>query len=154
MKTLLGLTTFNGKIYYDNIDLRKLNLDALYQNISYVQQKNYLLNAKLFENITLETDFNKINLKKLKRVVKSVDLNKPMKNSVKNFSGGEAQRIAIARALYFNRKIQIYDEATNAIDKFRQNKIIKEIKKQNDKLIFIVSHDPDVLKECNKIINL
>lgn len=154
VKTLLGLTTFNGKIYYDNIDLRKLNLDTLYHNISYVQQKNYLLNAKLFENITLETDFNKINLKKLKRVVESVDLNKPMKKSVKNFSGGEAQRIAIARALYFNRKIQIYDEATNAIDKFRQNKIIKEIKKQNDKLIFIVSHDPDVLKECNKIINL
>ena len=67
-------------------------------------------------------------------------------------SGGEKQRIGIARALYSDKKILILDEATNALDKETENLILTFLKNQNEyKIIIIISHEKNTLKYCNRL---
>ena len=69
-------------------------------------------------------------------------------------SGGERQRIALARAFYSNKKIIILDEATNALDKKIENKIFNYLKKEKDKIIIVISHDLSLQKHCNQVIKI
>ena len=69
-------------------------------------------------------------------------------------SGGERQRIALARAFYSNKKIIILDEATNALDKKIENKIFNYLKKERDKIIIVISHDLSLQKHCNQVIKI
>jgi len=69
----------------------------------------------------------------------------------KNISGGQRQKIGIARALYNNPQILILDEFTNALDKPAQLKIIENLKNiSNIKLVILVSHDQSVFEICNR----
>ena len=68
-----------------------------------------------------------------------------------NFSGGEIQRIGIARALLKNPEVLIFDEATSALDTFTENEILKDINSLKNKTIIIISHRMNTLKYCNKI---
>ena len=71
------------------------------------------------------------------------------------FSGGERQRVGIARSLYKNASILIFDEATNALDTQTENEIIKTLISLKDKLsIIIISHHHSTLKFCDKIYYL
>ena len=71
------------------------------------------------------------------------------------FSGGERQRVGIARALYNNSSLLIFDEATNALDTQTENEIIKTLLGLKNKLsIIIVSHHLSSLKICDKIYYL
>ena len=72
-----------------------------------------------------------------------------------NLSGGQSQRIAIARALYKESKLLILDEATSALDNETERKIIDGIYKKNKDLTIIsIAHRKEALKYCNKIIEL
>ena len=67
-------------------------------------------------------------------------------------SGGQKQRLALARSLYKNSRILLLDEFTNALDQKTEKKIIKTILKlRSNRLIFIVSHNLDILKKCDYI---
>ena len=65
-------------------------------------------------------------------------------------SGGQIQRIGLARALYKSPQILVMDEATNSIDRESSKKIISKFKNLNNVTRIIVSHDLEVLKECEK----
>jgi ABC-type bacteriocin/lantibiotic exporter with double-glycine peptidase domain len=68
-------------------------------------------------------------------------------------SGGQAQRLAIARALYQNKDLLIFDEATNALDEKTEREIIENIVNlKNFKTIIIISHNRKVLDICDKVI--
>ena len=70
-------------------------------------------------------------------------------------SGGERQRIAIARSLYINPEIIIFDEATSGLDLETENRVIDSIEKlPKDKTIIMVSHRSSTLKKCNKIYEI
>ena len=72
-----------------------------------------------------------------------------------NLSGGQAQRIGIARALYNDPEILCFDEATSALDHNTENKILDTIDQLKEKkTIIIISHKQNTLKFCNKIIEL
>ena len=67
-------------------------------------------------------------------------LNYQIKEKGTNFSGGEIQRIGIARALIINPDILIFDEATSALDTFTENEILKDINLLKNKTIIMISH--------------
>lgn len=67
-------------------------------------------------------------------------------------SGGQAQRLGIARTLFQNRSVLIFDESTSALDEQTEKIVITNIQKYNkDKTLLISSHRPEILKFCNKI---
>ena len=80
-------------------------------------------------------------------------LNEKISEEGLNISGGEVQRIGIARALVNNPEIIILDEATNALDTFTEAKILKEINSLRKTVIF-VSHRITALRYCDKIYRI
>ena len=68
------------------------------------------------------------------------------------FSGGQKQRLALARALYKDPKILIMDEPTSALDKNAENIFIESLKKiSGSKIIIIISHKENILNSCDKV---
>ena len=71
------------------------------------------------------------------------------------FSGGEKQRMALARAIYHDHTILVMDEFTSALDQTTENKILSNLSDfLKEKTCIIVSHRSNTIKECNKILNL
>ena len=82
------------------------------------------------------------------------DLNFPLTDKIR-LSGGEKQRIGLARALYTKPEILILDEATNALDYKTENEVFKSIKKLRKKItIIIISHKISLLGNCDNIFYL
>ena len=72
----------------------------------------------------------------------------------KNFSGGQCQRLGIARALYKNAKIIVLDEATSSLDEITETKILEKLFEIKDCTIITVSHRKNSIKDCNKIYEI
>ena len=91
----------------------------------------------------------------LRDLVASGKANEQLSDFGKNISGGQLQRIGIARALYFDKEIMIFDESTSSLDLETESKIIKNIKNSDfGKTIIIVSHRIENLKYCEKIYEI
>ena len=105
-------------------------------------------------NTQIEESIDKANLRKFINQFPD-DLNSEIGEKNNKISGGQAQRIAIARALAKSPKILILDEATNALDISTENEILKGISDLRSKLtIIMISHDENSLKICDEIIDL
>jgi ABC-type multidrug transport system fused ATPase/permease subunit len=155
-----------GSILIDNtIELHKVKKSWI-EKISYVQQNIFLVNSSIKQNITFEEDKN-IDLNRYNKVLEMMNLeiifhNLPKKldtivgNEGLNLSGGQKQLISIARALYKDSEIIIFDEANSALDKECTEvleKIIFELK--GKKTIIFVTHDMLLLKNSfDKIYKL
>ena len=148
----------SGNILIDEININDLsNYD---QFLSYSNQNIFLTNQTLKENIILgDKNFKK---SKYQQIIKVSGLEKITKNNgdqvvvsegQNNFSGGQLQRIGLARTLYQDRDIVILDEFTSSIDSLVKKKILKNLFKK-DKTYIIVSHDPEVINCCNRVIDL
>ncbi len=152
-----------GKIYYEDKDIAKINLDK-YRNsdIGIVfQSYNLLPYLKASENIILSMDINHYKGNKKKRaeeLLESVGLTKEHGNrKVLRLSGGEQQRVAIARSLSYNPKIIIADEPTGNLDKETESEILEIFEKlahEEDKCVIIVTHSDNVSKRCDKVYDL
>lgn len=159
--TLLSLITglekcTEGKVLYDGKDLKKMNLDK-YRNTDIgivFQSYNLLPSLTAIENIILSMDVSKVKIKNKKQkaleLMKSVGLSEEhSKRKILKLSGGEQQRIAIARSLSYNPKIIIADEPTGNLDKDTENDILnifEHLAKEENKCIIIVTHSQNV---CN-----
>ena len=138
------------------------NLSGWQKIIGYIPQNIIILNDTFRNNILFGHSINnrpndKFILNILKKVnlfnfYKKLDkgLDEVIKEDGLNISGGEIQRIGIARALINNPEIIILDESTSALDILTESKIIKEINRLN-KTTIIVSHRNSTLKYCNSI---
>ena len=82
-------------------------------------------------------------------------MNSFLGDKAKNISGGQVQRIALARALYRGGEVLVLDEFTNQLDQYTENKILKIIKSlQNFKTVIIVSHKKSSLDICDIIYKI
>ena len=134
--------------------------------MSFVSQFPYFLDTSIENNIIFSKDKERIDQSLLLRSITSSQLTnliKKRKKGIKSkigdrgvkFSGGERQRIAIARALYRDSSILILDEATSALDLITEQKIMRNIKNIHPKkTVIIISHRINTLKSCDKIIVL
>ena len=158
---ILGLLdTKTGKINIDGIALKKTNKINWRSNIGYVGQKIALINGGVKENIILDKNYDE---KKFFEIVNKCSLDNFIKKRINDInlksnisakiSGGEAQRLGLARALYQRPKILIMDESTNAIDKITEKKILKYIYAIPSLTLIFIAHDKSALYGCDKIIN-
>ena len=151
-----------SKLIIDGKDIFKTeNLENWHNSIGYVPQNIIILNQSLRENILFGADKNHFGDNTLRDLIKKVDLENFFKKSNNGFSqvlkqdglnisGGEKQRIGIARALINNPDLIILDEATSGLDTETENKVLDTIKKLK-KTSIIVSHRYNALKNCDKI---
>ena len=134
--------------------------------ISYVPQDIYILDCSLKENIAFGIQKELIDEKKVLECIEKAQL-KDLIDEKKlgtetftgekgsKFSGGEKQRIGIARALYNNSSLLVFDEATNALDSQTEKEIISTLLSLKNKLsIVMISHHLSSLKNCDKIFYL
>ena len=137
----------SGSIAIDNKKLDKHNITSWYKNISYVPQKIFFMGDSLEENITLGQQSDKIDKEKINQSIEFAELKFRSKNEEnrkdieergKNLSGGEKQRVGIARAFYCNRDIFILDESTNAIDIITEKKLSKKYLNLTKQLFLLV----------------
>ena len=167
--TLLSLITglekcTEGTVLYDNKNLKKMNLDK-YRNTDIgivFQSYNLLPGLTAIENIILSMDVSKVKIKNKKQkaleLMESVGLTKDhAKRKILKLSGGEQQRIAIARSLSYDPKIIIADEPTGNLDKETETeilKIFKRLAREENKCIIIVTHSQNVCDEVDTVFEL
>lgn len=167
--TLLSLisgleTNYEGTIKYDNKELNKIDLDEYRsKDIGIVfQSYNLLPHLTALENIILSMDISNIKVndkeEKALELMKKVGLTDSQKNRrVLKLSGGEQQRVAIARSLSYNPKMLLADEPTGNLDKETENeilKILKNLAKREDKCIIIVTHSENVCNQADIVYEL
>lgn len=158
---ILGFLKPNeGKVLVDGVDICD-NIQNWQKNIAYIPQMIFMLNDTILYNITFgDTSYDE---KKLNKALKESQLDRFISglnagiNTVIGergirISGGERQRIAIARALYNSAKVFVFDEATSALDNKTTKDIMESIYQlDKDITIIIVSHNLDTLDKCDCI---
>ena len=166
IKLMMGfITPSKGKIIIDEDNLAIIRND--FQSIiGYVPQNFYLIDDTILKNIIFGDYEDNINIDKINKILKEVSLEKFVGNlpdklntivgsDGKQISGGQAQRLAIARALYQEPELIIFDEATNALDEKTELEIIENINKiKKDKTIILITHKPKLLENCNRIFQI
>jgi len=162
----MGLQTPNqGKILINNREINK-NLNNWQNSIGYIPQSIYLQDETIEKNIAFGVPENEINKKRIQEVIKLAQLSEfvtqlPDKEYTivgekgARISGGQAQRIGIARALYFYPRILIFDEATSSLDNNTENKLLNEIEHLKDKYTIVtITHKSYVAKRSSKIYEI
>ena len=157
------LSPSSGKILVDGKALEKEFFKSWREKISYVPQEGFLLNDTVLNNILFGK--SKVDMKKIKKVCRVVNLLNFIQNDLKHsfnsklgldgvkVSGGEKQRLMIARALYQDPEILILDESTSALDNVNALKIIQNIKREyKTATIIFITHKMKFLKNCDNIL--
>lgn len=169
--TLIGiilglLKPQSGTITIDDKDINFSYFNSLQNIIGYVPQKPVMLNDTIINNIALGIESSEISESRIKQVIKNSQsesfinklpqqLNTIIGDNGAFLSGGQCQRIAIARALYHNPNILIFDESTSSLDINTEEEILKTISSfKNEKTIIIITHRPQTLSICDKVIDL
>ena len=151
-----------GSILIDGVNVNQIDKYTLRNNIAVIPQKPYLFNVTIRENLLMVCP--DASHKQLENVCKICEIHDYIMSLPKgyntlvgeggvNLSGGEAQRIAIARALLMKSKIILFDEATSALDNETQANIQKAINNiSEDYTMVIIAHRLSTIRDCNKII--
>lgn len=163
LRLLLGyFNNYEGKIYFDEKELDTINLDSLYDIVSVIQQNVFLFDRNIEDNITMFKKFEEskmeraINLAGLNNFIKEKGPNYRCGESGSNLSGGEKQRISIARCLIRETPVLLMDEATAALDNATAFQVENEILKLDTLTRIIVTHklEQKLLERYDKIIVL
>jgi ABC-type branched-subunit amino acid transport system ATPase component len=152
-----------GSILANGQNIHK-NIKSWQSNIAYISQSTFLINDTIENNISFDAIKNSVHYDKLNKVIKFLKLDNLIKKFPKGLdtlvgdegnklSGGQKQKIGIARALYFDRKILICDEITSSLD-LKSEKTILECLKNINKTIIIISHKEKNLSFCSNIFKL
>lgn len=149
-------------IYIDGIDINYISRKDIIDNICYVSQNEYIFTDSILNNIKMFKDVSDEELNKVLKITmvdkilkdRNIDLNFILEENGQNISGGEKQKILLARSLLRNRKILILDETMNEIDTGCERKIIKKIKAEYNITLILISHRNINSDLFDKIINI
>ena len=137
---------YDGNILFDGIDLRNITYSSLSEIISEVQQNVFVFHDSIYNNICL---YKKISEEKFDYVIQKSGLSSLIQQKGKNFScgangsklsGGEKQRISIARALLRNASVLLMDEASSALDEKTADEIMNSILDMPDITSLVITH--------------
>ena len=161
IKLIMGLIKYNeGNILIDDKELSELNLNTFYDNVTYISQEAPIFDGTLRENLIFD---KKMSDEKIIKVLDLVCLDKfyeklddgldtELGEKGIRISGGERQRVALARLFFDDSKIIILDEATSAMDNITEKLVMKNIVKQlNNKTLIVIAHRLETIKDVDKI---
>ena len=153
-----------GKILIDGVDIRNANIEKLRSKIGYVPQKGTLFSGTIESNIAFGLDkMDKEKITKAAKISQSLEFIENKKDEFKseisqggtNVSGGQRQRLAIARAIAIDPEIYIFDDSFSALDYKTDAKLRKELAKTTkNATIFIVAQRISTVMQADQIIVL
>ncbi|MGL4524468.1 MAG: thiol reductant ABC exporter subunit CydC [Spirochaetia bacterium] len=153
-----------GKILIDSQPVQSIKTTSLRQNIGYVTQQTYLFDTTIEENLRIAK--RDASLKDIQCACEYANIHEFIMNLPQGYethigelgeqlSGGEQQRIGLARAFLHDSKIILLDEPTSNLDSLNENMILASLKKHSDnRAIILVSHRPSTLSICDTIYTL
>jgi putative ABC transport system ATP-binding protein len=154
----------SGKIIFEDQDISAYSEDELAdlrkRKIGIVFQSFYLIpNYTALENVSLVLEINKIEnaQKKSAELLEQFGLKDRLNHFPSQLSGGEQQRVAIARSIILSPKLILADEPSGNLDSENSKLIINllfKYSKQNNSSLVLVTHDQSIAKECDKIIEI
>lgn len=160
LKMLLGFESpQSGMVMVDSKDLRSVNKGAYRRQLGVVLQNGKLISGSIYENITITAP--DANMARVNEVVQQVGLKEDIEQmpmglhtmlseNSNTISGGQQQRILIARAICGQPKILVFDEATSALDNMTQAAVSSSLDKMNVTRI-VVAHRLSTIKNCDRI---
>lgn len=159
---LMGLLPVNsGKITVDNEEITEKNINAFRNLTGYVPQEVNLLENSFKNNVAWGQDEKNIDDErvieslKLAQLYDFVQENGGINSVIRGLSQGQKQRLMIARGLYKNPEILIFDEATSSLDVETEHEITKMLTSlKGNKTLIAIAHRLSTLKECDKLIYL
>ena len=165
LKIIGGMLPYDsGKIFYNNKQVNsseRTRRNFLEKKIGIIPQNNELIRElSVYDNVSLPLKYrgkknNEIQ-EKVSDILGFVELSDMKDKSVSLLSGGEKQKLAIARALVKNPEIILADEPTSALDEKMNEKILNlfmELKNKN-RIVVIVTHDIEIAKKFDKVIRI
>ena len=165
--TLLNLLSgpkrdYTGSVRYDGQDIRNVSGERLFELISVIHQETFLFDATIEENITLFRPVDRAVLEDavkkagLEELVKEKGLDYACGENGANLSGGEKQRVGIARSILLGAGVLLLDEATSALDIRTGSRLIRTVQQMEGKTRIAVTHDvyPELMDNFDQIIVL
>jgi ATP-binding cassette subfamily B protein len=167
VKLLVGLySPLSGDIHYNNISVNNLDKDELQQQLGFVTQDTQLFSGTIRENLLFvkpDATLDEINqaLSKaacdnlIERSEKGIDT--VIGEGGMKLSGGEKQRLSIARALLRSPRLMVFDEATSALDSLTEEAIsntIKAITNQKEHITVLIAHRLSTIMHADRIFVL
>lgn len=154
-------STEEGEILIDGLNINDINLNSLRNKIAYISQETFLFNKTIFENLTIGK--NNISYEQVIEACKKAQIhdfinalparyNTLVRENGINFSGGQKQRLSIARAILKNPDILIMDEATSNLDSITEKAINNTMNDfMKDKTAIIIAHRLSTIRNCDNI---
>lgn len=151
----------SGELLYKGHNIKDYDLDKLHQEISLVNQRSVLFNGTIKSNILIgkkdATDEEIINALKNSEAYKFVKeysdfIYHEVYENGKNFSGGQKQRLSLARALIKDSELLILDDSTSALDYLTDKNVRENINKMKDLTVIFISQRTSSIQHCDKII--
>lgn len=165
--TLLNLlmashSDYSGTICYDDVDMKEISTESLYDMVSVIQQNVFIFSASIRDNITMFSDFPR---EEVERAIQMSGLSKLIAERGEDYicgengsglSGGEKQRISIARSLLKKSQVLLVDEATAALDAQTAFQVSNAILNLKGVTCIVVTHslDESLLKQYDGILTL
>ena len=158
---LLGkYNNYSGDIYYDNTELKEISLDALFEISSFVEQNVFVFDDSIINNITMYSNIEEELLKEaitksgLAKLIEEKGPDYRCGENGCNLSGGEKQRISIARALVKKAQLLLLDEATSALDNETSTSITNNLLEIENTTKIMITHrlEKEILSKFDEII--
>ncbi len=165
--TLLNLLAgryqeYNGEICYDEKELKNLSIDSLFEKMAYVEQNVFVFDDSIVNNVTMYSNVDEDLLNRalekagLKTLIEEKGVDYKCGENGNNLSGGEKQRISIARALIKNAELLFMDEATSALDSETSSNVMHSVLDIENLSKIVITHklEEKILKRFDEIIVL
>ena len=156
----------SGGIFVDGVGIDSIHINSWRSHIGYVKQDTFIFDGSIAENISLGENSSEAREKIIDCLSRAhlseflmeqkYGIDTQVGEMGGKISGGQKQRMGIARAIYHNPDVLIFDEATSALDRDTEREIVNEIRelKDQNKSIIIIAHRYSNLKYCDRILKM